>query len=160
MTATGRTDGLLASTPPIMQPKIIYTNSSVEYWGTGRAAALVHTSIDGKSDLTLPANVRVYHFAGTQHGPAAFPPRAALGDGPNARGVGAAVAEPHAAHDRLARAACMALDRWVRDGIEPPASKYPRLADGTLTPVDALKWPALPKHPVAEDDSRTASRQR
>jgi hypothetical protein len=32
----------------------------------------------------------------------------------------------------------------VRDGVEPPASKYPRLSDGTLTPVTALKWPALP----------------
>ena len=51
----------------------------------------------------------------------------------------------------------MALDRWVRDGVEPPASKYPRLADGTLTTIDALKWPAL-KHPVTEVDSRTAPR--
>ena len=140
--ATNRTDGLLSKYAADQQPKIIYTNSSVEYWGTGRAAALVHTSIDGKSDLTLPANVRVYHFAGTQHGPAAFPPRAALGDGPNARGVGAQLPNP-TPHTIGLRALVMALDRWVRDGSEPPASKYPRLADGTLTTVDALKWPAF-----------------
>lgn len=144
--ATNRTDGLLSKYAADQQPKIIYTNSSVEYWGTGRAAALVHTSIDGKSDLTLPANVRVYHFAGTQHGPAAFPPRAALGDGPNARGVGAQLPNP-TLHTIGLRAMVMALDGWVRSGSEPPASKYPRLADGTLTTIDALKWPALQNIP-------------
>ena len=139
--ATGRTDGILAKYAPDLQPKVMYTNSSVEYWGTGRAAALIHTSIDGKSDLALPPNVRVYHFSGTQHGPAAFPPRAALGEGANARGVGQQLPNP-TLHTEL-RALMMALDRWVRDGTEPPASKYPRLSDGTLTPIAGLKWPAL-----------------
>ena len=136
-----RSDALLGKYSPEQQPKIMYTNSSVEYWGTGRAAALIHTSIDGTRDLTLPANVRVYHFAGTQHGPAAFPPRAALGDGANARGVGAALPNPTLHIEQ--RALLFALDRWVRDGTEPPESRYPRLSDGTLTPVAALKWPAL-----------------
>ena len=140
--ATNRTDGLLAKYPADQQPKIIYTNSSVEYWGTGRAAALIHTSIDGTSDLPMPSNVRVYHFAGTQHGPAAFPPRRAAGAGPNARGVGVQLPNP-TPHTIGLRALVLALDRWVRDGIEPPASKHPRLADGTLTRVETLKWPEL-----------------
>jgi hypothetical protein len=140
---TGRTDGLLSKYTADQQPKIIYTNSSVEYWGTGRAAALIHTSIDGKTDLTLPSNVRVYFYAGSQHGPAAFPPRAELGDGPNARGVGQQLPNP-TPHTIGLRADLMALDRWVRDGVEPPPSKYPRLSDGTLTPVANLKWPSLP----------------
>ena len=139
---TGRSDALLGKYPSDLQPKVIYTNSSVEYWGTGRAAALVHTSIDGKTDLTLPANVRVYHFAGSQHGPAAFPPRAALGEGPNARGVGQQLPNP-TPHTIGLRALVLALDRWVRDGVEPPANNYPKLSDGTLTTVNALKWPAL-----------------
>ena len=136
--ATNRTDGVLAKYSADQQPKIIYTNSSVEYWGTGRAAALIHTSIDGKADLTLPANVRVYHFAGTQHGPAAHPPQNAA----SGRGTGQQLGNP-TPHTIGLRALLMALDRWVRDGAEPPASKYPRLSDGTLTTVDALKWPAL-----------------
>ena len=135
---TGRVDGLLSKYQLDRQPKIIYTNSSVEYWGTGRAAALVHTSIDGKSDLALPSNVRSYHFAGSQHGPAAFPPR----DGVSGRGVGQQLGNP-TPHTIGLRALVMALDRWVRDGVEPPASKYPKLSDGTLTPVEALRWPAL-----------------
>jgi hypothetical protein len=141
--ATSRTDGILAKYPsPDLQPKVMYTNSSVEYWGTGRAAALIHTSIDGATDLTLPSNVRVYHFAGTQHGPAAFPPRAVLGDGANARGVGAQLPNP-TPHTIALRALLLSLDRWVRDGVEPPASRYPRLSDGTLTPINNLKWPAI-----------------
>lgn len=138
--ATSRTDGILAKyVTPDLQPKVIYTNSSVEYWGTGRAAAMVHTSIDGTTDLTLPPNVRVYHFAGTQHGPAAFPPRA---DGSNARGVGSQLPNP-TPHTIGLRALVLALDRWVRDEVEPPASTYPRLSDGTLTKVANLKWPSL-----------------
>ncbi|MEO7133050.1 MAG: alpha/beta hydrolase domain-containing protein [Vicinamibacterales bacterium] len=136
--ATGRTDGLLSRYAADLQPKIIYTNSSVEYWGTGRAAALVHTSLDGRSDLTLPANVRSYHFAGSQHGPAAFPPR----DGASGRGAGQQLGNP-TPHTIGLRALLMALDRWVRDGVEPPASKYPRLSDGTLTAVAGLKWPTI-----------------
>lgn len=136
---SGRTDGLLSKYTADLQPKIIYTNSSVEYWGTGRAAALVHTSLDGTTDLALPPNVRAYHFAGSQHGPAAFPPR----DGASGRGVGQQLGNP-TPHTIGLRALVMALDRWVREGVEPPASKHPRLSDGTLTSIDALRWPSLP----------------
>lgn len=133
--ASGKSDALLGRYEGSeLAPKIIYTNSSVEYWGTGRAAALVHTSIDGKSDLDLPPNVRVYHVAGSQHGPGAMPPRA---------GAGAQLPNP-TPHTIALRAFVLALDRWVRDGVEPPPSRYPKLSDGTLTAVSALKWPALP----------------
>jgi hypothetical protein len=33
------------------QPKIIYTNTGVEYWGGGRVAALTHLTLDGSKDL-------------------------------------------------------------------------------------------------------------
>jgi hypothetical protein len=140
---TGRTAALLGKYSDATTPKIIYTNSSVEYWGTGRAAALIHTSIDGTTDLTLPANVRVYHVAGSQHGPAVFPPRpGAEANGPNSRGTGQQLGNP-TPHPIILRAMVLALDRWVREGVEPPASQYPRLADGTLAPVATLKWPSL-----------------
>lgn len=142
-TATSRTDALLGKYSAELAPKILYTNSSVEYWGTGRAAALIHTSIDGTTDLTLPPNVRAYHVAGSQHGPAQFPPRpGAEADGPNSRGTGQQLGNP-TPHTIVLRAFVLALDRWVRDGVDPPASKYPRLSDGTLTPVATLKWPSL-----------------
>ena len=59
---------------PDQRPKIFYTNTPVEYWGGGRAAALTHTTVDGKRDLELPDNVRMYLLAGTQHIVAPFPP--------------------------------------------------------------------------------------
>jgi hypothetical protein len=40
----------------------------------------------------------------------------------------------------------VAFDRWVRDGVEPPPSAYPRIADGTLVTAAAYKA-ALPRIP-------------
>ncbi|HZR22775.1 MAG TPA: alpha/beta hydrolase domain-containing protein, partial [Vicinamibacterales bacterium] len=42
------------------------------------------------------------------------------------------------------RALFRALDRWVVDGVEPPPSAYPKIADGTLTTPDRAGWPAIP----------------
>jgi hypothetical protein len=44
------------------------------------------------------------------------------------------------------RALLLALDRWVRDGVEPPPSTYPRIADGTLVTVAAYReiFPRIP----------------
>jgi hypothetical protein len=36
------------------------------------------------------------------------------------------------------------MDAWVRSGTEPPASRYPKIADGTLVPIAKLKFPAIP----------------
>src|SRR5205085_685904 len=46
-------------------PKIFLTNTSYEYWS--RAAALIHTAANGKSDLVANPNVRIYFEAGLQH---------------------------------------------------------------------------------------------
>src|SRR6202158_337567 len=79
----GRTEGLIDNERARRnQPKIFYTNTAVEYWGGGRSAALIHTSADGKSDVTPPDNVRVYFLTGAQHGPARFPPRITTGQQP------------------------------------------------------------------------------
>ena len=45
---------------------MFFTNGSYEYWG--RAASLIHTSPDGKTDVPPDANTRIYFFAGSQHG--------------------------------------------------------------------------------------------
>src|SRR5262249_38758331 len=51
---TGKTDGLQSKLAPELRPKIFYTNSSTEYWGGGRSAALIHTTLDGHHDAQLP----------------------------------------------------------------------------------------------------------
>jgi hypothetical protein len=42
------------------------------------------------------------------------------------------------------RALLRGLDGWARQGAAPPESRYPRLADGTLTPIASVKFPAIP----------------
>jgi hypothetical protein len=41
----------------------------------------------------------------------------------------------------LLRAGLLNLDRWVKDGTPPPASRYPRLADGSLVAMISLPAP-------------------
>jgi hypothetical protein len=44
----------------------------------------------------------------------------------------------------VVRALFRALDAWIVTGQEPPASRYPTIADGTLTTPDKTGWPRLP----------------
>ena len=115
-------------------PKIFFTNTAVEYWGGGRAAALIHTSADGKKDLPVPGNVRIYLLSSTQHSEAPFPPV-------RARGQQSGNTVPQR---EIMRALLRGLDGWVRQGVAPPESRYPKLADGTLTPAASVKFPAIP----------------
>ncbi|MEY2573796.1 MAG: hypothetical protein QOJ87_2009, partial [Verrucomicrobiota bacterium] len=70
---SGQTAGLLdrAKADGVL-PRIFYTNTSYEYWS--RAASLIHITPDGKRDLPLMENVRIYLLAGLQHFTAPFPP--------------------------------------------------------------------------------------
>ena len=133
--ASGATDGLLDNDRARKNlPKIFYTNTGVEYWGGGQSAALIHTSADGTTDLTIPANVRVYFFAGNQHGPGAFPPAA---------GAGQQKGNPTDYWWNM-RALFVAMDKWVREGAAPPPSQIPHLSDGTLAKAADVAFPELP----------------
>ena len=76
---TGETGGLLdhAMAEKVV-PKIFFSNTSYEYWG--RAAALVHTTADGRRDAQISDSVRIYHFTGLQHFSGPFPPEKGKGD--------------------------------------------------------------------------------
>lgn len=131
---TGWEDGLLAryEDRPELLPRIFYTNSSYEYWG--RAASLIHTSIDGKGDIEVPENVRIYHIAGTQHGPGSFPAARSTGEQPS-----------NTVDYRWAlRGLLRAMQDWVAAGREPPPSRYGKLGDGTLKAPEELNWPSIP----------------
>jgi hypothetical protein len=132
---SGAADGLLDNARArTNQPKIFYTNTGVEYWGGGRSAALIHTTADGGKDIVLPANVRTYFFAGNQHGPSAFPPP---------EGQGQQKANPTDYWWNM-RALVLAMDRWVREGTEPPPSQYPQLGNGSLVKAATVAFPAIP----------------
>ena len=143
----GKRGGLQSRYRADQRPKVFYTNTPVEYWGEGRAAALTHTTIDGTRDVALPDNVRSYFLAGTQHSPAAFPPvrtPPATGSAPaNARSGGQQLNNP-TPQLRVMRALLRDLHDWVVGGTTPPPSKYPRLSDATLVPAKQVKFPRLP----------------
>ena len=130
---SGVTDGLLtrAGSPELL-PKVFYTNSEYEYWG--RAASLIHTTVDGSGDAPLMDNVRIYLLTAGQHGPAAFPPTQTIGQQRN-----------NPLDYRWAmKALLVAMDRWTANGTAPPPSRYPRVSDGTLVPPDRLRFPKVP----------------
>ncbi|WP_422017872.1 alpha/beta hydrolase domain-containing protein [Reyranella sp.] len=114
-------------------PLLIETNTSTEYWQKG--ASLLHTDPLGTKDVTLPQNARVYMIAGTQHGGRAG---ATTDPGPNLN--------PRNPHNPMpaVRALLVALDEWVVSGKEPPPSRVPTLAAGTLVEPDKTGFPAVP----------------
>lgn len=130
---TGQAGGLLERVEARgVTPKVVATNTGVEYWWSG--ASLAHTDVEGKADVPPPPNVRIYQLTGTKHGPGSLP----LSDwtGPD----GARLEYPLNTIDQrpIMRAALLNLRRWVREGAEPPPSQYPRVADGTAVPREGL----------------------
>ncbi|MEL6375103.1 MAG: alpha/beta hydrolase domain-containing protein [Pseudomonadota bacterium] len=120
---------------PDTDPLIAHTQSSTEYWQ--RRGSLVHTTTDGE-DLPLPANVRVYLWASSQHfaDPRALAPvRSVCREDSNIIKT-----------SMLFRAMLDALDAWATTGAEPPASRIPTRGDGTLVdgPTWAQRFPAIP----------------
>lgn len=135
---SGMSEGIQDNPRVTQRPKIFYLNTAAEYWGSGRVAALSHTSPDGARDVAIPENVRSYFFAGTQHGPASFPPTAPSPGVPLANPVNA---------ERIVRVLRLAMHRWVTEDKAPPPSVYPKISDGTLVPVSQVRFPAMPGIP-------------
>ena len=137
---TGETGALHARLDARGSPlKVIYTNSSHEYHRGD--ASLIHTDADGKRDAVHGPHVRIYHFAGTEHGlgvwpptdtqPAAADPTGAVEHSRNLRNV--------IDYAPLLRACLVNLDRWVSEGQTPPPSRHPRIDDGTAVTPDELR---------------------
>jgi hypothetical protein len=119
---SGKTDGIIArALASGTCPKIFHSDSSSELW-QGRAS-LVAT--DGRgNDVEIPAEVRLFHFSGTQH----------AGPDPAAAAVLCKYPMNPVSYSPAHRALMVALDEWVSRGIEPPASRFPGVGDGTLVP--------------------------
>ena len=124
-------------------PKLFYVNNSSEYWN--RAASLIATDPAGERDLPLAPEARIYHIAGAQHYIGGLRERAIFASCVNTLN-----------HYRGLRALMVHFERWVGDGVEPPPSTYPRIADGTLVTVDAFKatFPRIPNFRLPESNLR------
>ncbi|WP_263359119.1 alpha/beta hydrolase domain-containing protein [Acidicapsa ligni] len=142
--------GLLdAATAEHVVPKIFFSHTSYEYWG--RAASLIHTTADGKADVAISPNVRIYFYSGLQHFSVPFPPQ--IPKEPN--GAPSAQQMPTPLPIRwFWRAMIANMDAWVRSGTMPPESRYPKIADGTLVPIAKLAFPAIPGVRVPDSNSQ------
>ena len=134
---TGESGGLLdRAVADKVMPRIFFSNTSYEYWG--RVASLIHVTADGEHDAQISDNVRIYHFTGLQHFSGPFPPEKGEGDL-----LGQEPQSPLPV-EYFWRAMIANMDAWVRSNIQPPASSYPKIADGTLVPLNKYAWPAIP----------------
>ena len=113
-------------------PKIMATNSDVEYWWSG--ASLAHTDPTGSFDVDPPENVRVYLFSGTKHGAGTLP----LTKTPPPEGLRQKHFSNTIDYRPLQRAVYDNLDKWVREGTIPPDSKYPRIDNNTAVSRESL----------------------
>jgi hypothetical protein len=121
---TGQTASLLdrARTADGRAPKLLFVNTSTEFWN--RSAALLGTTPDGKADVAPSKDTRLYFLAGSQH---------YVGRSHERYPYVNCVSTTD--HYLAMRAMLLGLERWTRDGTAPPASNYPRVADGTLVSV-------------------------
>lgn len=146
---TGQRDGLLLrATAERALPKLFLSNTSYEYWG--RVASLITTSADGQRDVELSPSVRVYHFTGLQHFTGRWPP---------ARGGGDLLGQQPESPLPVRyfwRAMIANMDAWLRSATLPPPSRYPRIDDGTLVPIDRYAFPEIPGTGVPHDPSQAA----
>jgi hypothetical protein len=134
---TGASDGILARCAARRNcPKLIHTNTGTEYWQSGQS--LITTDALGGRDGTPPTDVRIYHFAGTQHVEIQTMPKGVCSTPFNT-----------VDYRPLLRAALVSLDRWVKDGAAPPPSRHPRIADGSLVAMTA-PGAAIPGFPAAK----------
>ncbi|MEH0573027.1 alpha/beta hydrolase domain-containing protein [Streptomyces sp. B21-108] len=129
---TGERDAIMKRAS---DPKVLHTQTSTEYWQ--RRGSLVHTTTDGR-DLGFPPNVRGYLWSSSQH---VADPTA----GAPAKGICNHL-QNVVATSALFRAVLDAVDAWVSEGVEPPASAVPTVADGTLVTMDvwSRQFPAVP----------------
>ncbi len=143
---SGQTDGLLRRALERGKvPRVIHLNTSSEYCSSAAimhiSAAISHLTADGQADVDVPANVRIYHCASTQH--AASPLPLGPSDVPTGRGT----YFPNSIdYKPFVRAAVDNLYAWVTQTCEPPPSRYPRLDDGTLVEREVVRQ-GLPRLP-------------
>ena len=128
---TGRTDGLLAACRASGTcPNIIQVDADSEYYGAH--ASLIVTDTTGRP-LELPPSARYWMLA-TAH----LQGNAGCRDPANP-------VQPWPYY----RAAFDATVQWVRNGVEPPATSAPSVADGTAVTVEEQgeHYPTIPDRP-------------
>lgn len=135
-------------------PKIMEHFGSAEVWALKLTPEWIGT--EAKKDLPLPPNVRRYYIGSSHHGGgvggfnSSLPGKGLPTTGPscpgNNYGTGLLPANP-VPHTETVNALRVHFRNWVMKDVEPPPSRWPQLADGTLVPANkqAMGFPTLPQ---------------
>jgi hypothetical protein len=118
-------------------PLIFQTVSGTEYWQSGMSNDT--GDVLAPLDLPIPSNIRIFYLSSTQHGGAsvtATPPTDTTSYCQYLLNI-----NPYIYNTR---ALLTDFTAWVVDGTPPPASRYPRVADGTLAPANQIGFPKIP----------------
>ncbi|HEY3150504.1 MAG TPA: alpha/beta hydrolase domain-containing protein [Candidatus Binatia bacterium] len=121
-------------------PKIFHTNTDTEYWQA--MMALNTTDSEGKHDVPIPKEVRIYLFSSTQHGggDVTRQPPTVVPSPP----VNCQLRTNSNPFIHGQRALLVALREWIVDGREPPPSLYATLHAATLVPLSEIDYPYIP----------------
>jgi hypothetical protein len=125
-------------------PRGVEIYSANEYWV--KAASLLHTDPTGTRDLPDSPFTRNYFISSHQHG---------AGNGAS-RGSCQQLQNPINSAP-IQRALFIALDEWATKDREPPASRVPKLRDGTLVPPlpqSGMGFPTIPNPFPADNPPR------
>ncbi len=126
-------------------PSIMEIEGGADFFFVKGSLGIAGTT--GKEDIPLPANVRRYYMASTNHTGGADnfdyeqPPVA-----------GCMLPANPLPWIEVERALLAAMGDWITKGTLPPPSAYPRVTDGTLVPATAaaIGWPAIPGVPTPD----------
>lgn len=128
-------DGILKR--PALDPKIIHTDTSTEYWQF--RASLTGASEGATMDFNESPKVRRYLLSSLQHS-------SIKGESAH-RGIGnrQCLYPSNTVHPGpILRALDVALEQWVKDDVAPPEMRVPKIADQTLVDPEALLLPGIP----------------
>jgi len=117
-------------------PRIIHSDGEAEIWQA--RSSLIVTDAMGEH-VDLPDNVRAYLIAGTRHGGG----RGVHSGPPPSAGICQNLNSPIPLA-QIRRALTVALYEWVVDGTEPPPSRFPTVALGTLVLPTSVGFPSIP----------------
>ncbi len=132
---SGETGGILTrSIASNSVPKVFMLLTSSEMWAL--QASPVFTDAYGQYDLEQPEDLRIYYVAGAQHSVSRYgamwnPSQTVYPGFSDVDGT------------PIMRALWIALEQWVIEGTEPPASEMPSIKDKTLIFPEDLKFPEM-----------------
>jgi hypothetical protein len=126
-------------------PLIMELDGGADFYFVKGSLGIAGTT--GKDDIPLPANVRRYYMASTNHtggvdnflfGQPAVP--------------GCMLPGNPLPWFETERALLVAMRDWIHKSTPPPPSAYPRVSDGTLVPAtaEAIGWPKIPGVPTPD----------